>query len=194
MLEQMIIAMAVLLTLFCAELTESSSSCCLCKAEIKRVDENATAFVSCPALAEHENPSISLYKGETKLHSTNLSDVYSNQSQQEFQAYIQNSSVSYKILSAKASDTGLYLCKINTQIRTAASQTILLIKGALQPIESTVTCTDDQTLGLAVGIGAITIYDIAITAFVCYLRYKLKNKEPPENPYINTRPRGFQRR
>lgn len=101
---------------------------CFClSAEIKRVDENATAFVSCPALAEHGEPSISLYKGDTELHSTNLSDVDRNQSCQRFQVHIQNSSVSYKILRAEASDTGLYHCKINTQIRT--SQTILLIKG-----------------------------------------------------------------
>lgn len=94
-------------------------------AEIKRADENATAFVSCPALAEHENPSISLYKEDTKLHSTNLSDVDSNQSWQRFQVYVQNTSVSYTIRRAEASDTGLYNCKIETRIRTS----ILLIKG-----------------------------------------------------------------
>lgn len=97
-------------------------------AEIKRVDENATAIVSCPALAGNEKPSISLYKGDIKLHSTNMSDVDSNQGQ-GFQVYVQNSSVSYKIQRVEASDTGLYSCKIDTQIKTSASQTILLIKG-----------------------------------------------------------------
>ncbi len=99
--------------------------CFYLSAEIKRADENATAFVSCPALTEHENPSISLYKEDTKLHSTNLSDVKRNQSWQRFQVYIHNTSVSYTIRRTEASDTGLYNCQIETQIRTS----ILLIEG-----------------------------------------------------------------
>lgn len=103
--------------------------CFYLSAEIKRVDENATAFVSCPALAVHKKPSITLYKGNTKLHSTNLSDVDSNKTWQRFQVYIQNSSVSYKILRTEANDTGLYNCVIDTHIRTKDSLTMLLIKG-----------------------------------------------------------------
>lgn len=98
-------------------------------AEIKRVDENATASVSCPALKELENTSITLYKGDTKLHSSNPSEMDSNETLQRFQVYIQNSSVSYKILRTEVNDTGLYKCTIDAQIRTAVSQTLLLIKG-----------------------------------------------------------------
>ncbi|KAK7168828.1 hypothetical protein R3I93_004970 [Phoxinus phoxinus] len=195
MLEQWIIAMAVLLTLFHPELTESSSNCNLDKGvQIKRVDENATAFVSCGELAEDEKHiSISLYKGEEKLHST---DMRNNTHQSgKFQVSKQNSSVSYKIPRTKANDTGLYSCTIiHTDItrKPETLQTILLIKAAQQPTES---CPNEQMpRPLFIGYGVIILYNLVITVFSCYFARKLKNPEPPENPYINTRPGGFRRR
>ncbi|KAK2905215.1 hypothetical protein QQF64_033470 [Cirrhinus molitorella] len=199
MLEQMIIAMPILLTLFHAQLTESSSSCNLDKGQIReiiRVNENATASVSCPAL-EDTKITISLYKGDQKLHSTNLSDLHNNQSWQRFQVHKQRFSVSYKILRTKASDTGLYECKIDTEDTLKNEQSkfqLLLVKDSLHRIESSFTCPTDQTLPHRVGIGVSAVYIVFITVYTIYLIYKFKNTEPPENPYINTRPRGFRRR
>jgi len=101
------------------------------KIQIKRVDENATALVSCPDLAEDEKHiSISLHKGHIELHSTDMRKN-THQSEQRFQVSKQNSSVSYMILRTEANDTGIYSCKIhNDTIRmSVTSQTILLIKG-----------------------------------------------------------------
>lgn len=93
--------------------------------QIIRVDENATAIVSCPGLAENEKRiTISLHKGDTKLHSTDMGNS-TQQSLQKFQVFKENSSISYKILRTEANDTGLYCCTNNTHI----IQTILLIEG-----------------------------------------------------------------
>ncbi|XP_077072744.1 uncharacterized protein LOC143723828 [Siphateles boraxobius] len=194
MLEQWIIAMAVLLTLFHPELTESSSNCCLdkgSKREIKIVDENATAFVSCPEVAEDKLISISLHKGDKPdLHTANMKNN-THQSSQQFQVSKQNSSVSYKILRTEANDTGLYCCTIHTGhgVHTT-SQTILLIKDAQQPTE--LSCpTEHMPLLLSISYGVMILYNLFISVFGCYFARKLKNAEPPENPYINTRPGEF---
>ncbi|KAK9969605.1 hypothetical protein ABG768_027765 [Culter alburnus] len=191
--EQWIIAMAVLLILIHPELTESSSNCYLDKGgqrQIISVDENATAIVSCPGLAEDDKrTTISLHKGDTKLHSTDMGNN-TQQSLQKFQVFKENSSVSYKILRTEANDTGLYCCTNDTHI----IQTILLIKDALlQPTESPLTCPTDLPLPLTIGCGVALVYNLFITVFSCYLACKLKNHEPPENPYMNTRPGGFRR-
>lgn len=93
--------------------------------QIISVDENATAIVSCPGLAEDEKRiTISLHKDDTILHSTDMGNS-TQQSLQKFQVFKENSSVSYKILRTEANDMGLYSCTNNTHI----TQTILLIKG-----------------------------------------------------------------
>lgn len=100
--------------------------------QIKRVGENTTAFVSCPKLELDEKPiNISLHKGDTILHSTDMRNN-THQSWQQFQVSKQNSSFSYKILRAEANDTGLYRCEIQTDtLRTipGKSQILLVIKG-----------------------------------------------------------------
>ncbi|CAM4605170.1 unnamed protein product [Leuciscus chuanchicus] len=195
MLEQWIIAMAVLLTLFHPELTESSSNFCLVKdkRQIKRVGENSTEFVSCPELKEDEKLiSISLHKGDTELHSTDMRNNTHPPSWQPFQVSKRNNSFSYKILRVEANDTGPYSCKIQTDTKHMESKTILLvIKDAQQP---TSCPTEHMPLPLYIGYGIIMFYNLIITVFSCYFARKLKTTEPPENPYMNTRPGGFRRR
>ncbi|XP_052004935.1 uncharacterized protein LOC127659243 isoform X2 [Xyrauchen texanus] len=198
MFEQWIIAMTVLLTLFHPKLTESSSNCednkmCDCLIEdrnipIKTVDKNATVF--CPDLEEDEELiSTSLHKGETELHFVDIRNK-SYQSWQRFQMSFQNSTVFYMIQGTVDNDTGIYSCTIHTKIRTKTKQTVLLIKDAQQPSEPSPTC---HTLPLSVGCGVVILYNLLITAVVFFLSYKIKNQEPPENPYINSRPEGFRR-
>lgn len=93
--------------------------------------ENTTALVSCHEVEEDEKLiSVSLLKGDTKLHSTDMRNN-THQSWQQFQVYKQNSSVSYKILRAEANDTGLYRCEIQTDTIPVKSKTtiLLVIKG-----------------------------------------------------------------
>ncbi|XP_051565677.1 uncharacterized protein LOC127447700 [Myxocyprinus asiaticus] len=202
MFEQWIIAMTVLLTLFHPKLTESSSNCednkmCGCLIEdrnipIKTVDKNATATVFCPDLEEGEDLIYSsLYKEGTKLHFVDIRNK-SYQSWQHIQVSFQNSSVFYMIQGTEDNDTGIYSCTIHTKIRKT-KQTILLIKDAQQPTEPSPTCLPEHTLLLSVGCGIVILYNLLITAIAFFLSYKIKNKEPPENPYINTRPGGFRR-
>ncbi|KAG1945609.1 cytotoxic T-lymphocyte protein [Pimephales promelas] len=173
MLEQRIIAMAILLTLFHPELTESSSDCYLdkgSKIQIKRVDENATALVSCPDLAEDEKHiSISLHKGHIELHSTDMRKN-THQSEQRFQVSKQNSSVSYMILRTEANDTGIYSCKIhNDTIRmSVTSQTILLIKDVQHPTELPCPTEQHMPLPLSICYGIIIFYNLFITVVICY--------------------------
>ncbi|XP_051565321.1 uncharacterized protein LOC127447470 isoform X2 [Myxocyprinus asiaticus] len=189
MFKQWIAAMAILLTLFHPELTESSSN--YRNIPIKTVDSNAITFVFCPDLQEDENLiSTSLHKGETELHSGDIRNK-SHLSLQQFQVSIQNSNISYVIRGTEASGTGIYNCTIHTNIRTKTKQSILLIKDSEQPTELSFTCPPGHALPLSVGCGVVILYNLLITVIGFFLRFKLKNKELPENPYINTRPGEF---
>ncbi|XP_065149399.1 uncharacterized protein [Paramisgurnus dabryanus] len=200
MLEHWILAMVVLLTPFHPELTESSLFCycgksCLDKAakmQIKRVYKNTTAIIPCPHLEEDEELEfVSLYKEDTELHSADMKNM-SDKSEGMYMVSKQNNTVSYIIKETISNNTGIYNCTIQTQLRLKNSTTtILLIKDAEEPTEETFHCL---TLTLYIIGGVIITYNLVITVIAFVLGYKLKNKEPPENTYMNTRPAGFRRR